>query len=105
MWTGPQISTLNSPDRIQFSSFALPLTLVGDIDGDQIPDYVVCAYNQPAGGNAHQGRAFVFGRRTSKVLPTLDNPFPQPNAAFGFSVSAAGDVNQDEAPDLLVGVF
>ena len=104
-WAGPQIFMLDHPDRIQFSSFASALAIVGDIDGDQIPDYVVGAYNQPAGGNAHQGRAFVFSGRTNKPLFTLDNPFPQPHAAFGFSVAAAGDVNQDGVPDLLVGAF
>lgn len=96
---------LEHPSRLSFTGFASSLAVVGDVDGDQTPDYLVGAYEHRWHGHLKQGRAFVFSGRSSKLLYTLDNPDPQPDAGFGFAVAAAGDVNQDGIPDLLVGAF
>ena len=104
-WAGPEIRTLDTPNRLIFSGFSSALSALGDVNGDAIPDYVVGAYEQTWDENNHQGRAFVFDGQTGKLLLELDNPHPQADAAFGFAVAAAGDVNQDGVPDCLIGAF
>ena len=105
VWAGPEIRTLDTPNPLLFSGFSSALATLGDVNGDAIPDYIVGAYEQTWDDNDHQGRAFVFDGQTGKLLLELDNPQPQPGAAFGFSVAAAGDVNQDGVPDCIVGAF
>ncbi len=124
VWAGPNIKILDNPIRMRFSSFSTSLAMLDDVTGDGIPDYLVGAYDQPyarkgmtgkevgfggaekEGKNVdHQGRAFVFDGQTAKLLYTLDHPFPQKAAAFACSVAAAGDVDQDGIPDLLIGAF
>ena len=96
---------IDNPQRVAFSGFASSLALVGDIDGDQVPDYLVGAYDNRWEKNDRQGRAFVFSGKSGKLLFTLDDPVPQPLAAFGFAVSSAGDVNKDGIADFLIGAF
>ncbi len=88
-----------------FSGFASSLTLVGDVDGDQVSDYLVGAYDNRWDKNDRQGRVFVFSGKSGKLLFPIDHPFPQKAAAFGFSVASAGDVNKDGTADFLIGAF
>ncbi len=104
-WASPEIRILDTPNRLLFSGFSSALSTLGDVNGDAIPDYIVGAYEQTWDGNNHQGRAFIFDGQTGKLLLELDNPHPQADAAFGFSVAAAGDVNQDGVPDCIIGAF
>lgn len=102
---------LDNPIRMSFGGFASAMTTVDDVDGDGVTDYLVGAYDYqvkyppPVNLSEHQGRAFVFSGKSGKLVFTLDTPVPMPYAAFGFSVSGAGDVNKDGTPDLLVGAF
>ncbi len=105
VWAGPEIRTMDNPNRLLFSGFSSALAVIGDVNGDNIPDYVVGSYNQAWNDNDHQGRAFVFNGQSGKLLLELDNPYPQADAAFGFSVAAAGDIDQDGIPDIVIGAF
>jgi hypothetical protein len=96
---------LDNPMRLPFSGFASSLALAGDVDGDGTGDYLVGAYNHRWNNNDRQGRAFVFSGAKGNLLFTIDNPFPQIEAAFGFSVASAGDVNKDGIPDFLIGAL
>jgi hypothetical protein len=96
---------LDNPIRLPFSGFASSLALVGDVDSDGVADFLVGAYNHRWANNDRQGRAFVFSGATGKLLYTIDNPSPQVEAAFGFSVAAAGDVNKDGTADLIIGAL
>ena len=96
---------LDNPLRLPFTGFASSLAVVGDLDGDGVADYLVGAYEHYWQENLNQGRAFVFSGQSGKLLFPLDLPHPHPGAAFGSAVAAAGDVNQDGVPDLLVGAF
>jgi hypothetical protein len=75
--------------RLPFSGFASSLALAGDVDGDGVTDYLVGAYNQRWNQNDRQGRAFVFSGAKGDLLFALDDPSPQPEAAFGFAVDSA----------------
>lgn len=102
---------LDHPLRLSFTGFTSSLAVVGDLDGDSIPDYLVGAYEHYWHNSMNQGRAFVFSGQSGKLLFTLDTPHPRRNAvdnphhglAFGCAVAAAGDVDTDGVPDLLVG--
>jgi hypothetical protein len=96
---------LDNPVRMPFAGFASSMTIVGDLDGDGVSDYLVGAYDQPVNHNEHQGRTFVFSGQSGKLLLTIEDPEPMPYAAFGFAVAAAGDVNKDGTPDLFIGAF
>ncbi len=100
-----RVMILDNPIRLPFSGFASSLAVVGDLDGDGVSDYLVGAYDHPWNKNEHQGRAFVFSGQSGKLLFTIDDPTPQGYGAFGFAVTAAGDVNGDGVPDLLIGAF
>jgi hypothetical protein len=123
-WAGPQVKFLDNPTLIKFSGFGTALALVGDVNGDGAPDYLVGSYDQPwakegltgkeigIGGASkpgenrdHEGRAFVFDGQTANLLYTIDHPVPQQGAAFACAAAAAGDINQDGIPDLLLGAF
>ena len=96
---------LDNPQRAAFSGFASSLAVVSDIDGDQVPDYLVGAYDNRWEKNDRQGCAFVFSGKSGKLLFSIDDPIPQPLAAFGFAVASAGDVNKDGTADFLIGAF
>jgi len=96
---------LDNPQRSAFSAFGAALAVVGDVDGDHVSDYLVGAYDNRWEQNDRQGRAFVYSGKSGKLLFTLDDPIPQPLAAFGFAVASPGDVNNDGIPDFLIGAF
>lgn len=69
---------------------------VGDVDGDGFADVLVGA---PLSGNT--GRAFLYSGQTGVRLFTFDGT-PQVDD-FGWSVAAAGDVDGDTVPDVIIG--
>ena len=113
VWAAPGMIMLENPLRQSFIGFASSLAVVGDLDGDGISDYLVGAYEYHWNGSMNQGRAFTFSGANGKLLLTIDNPYPRQDAAsnphhgpaFGCAVAAAGDVNLDGVPDLLIGAF
>ncbi|MBM4257769.1 MAG: hypothetical protein FJ147_17990 [Deltaproteobacteria bacterium] len=96
---------VDNPQRIAFGGFASSVAVVGDIDGDQVGDYLVGAYNNRWEKNDRQGRALTYSGKTGKLLYIIDDPIPQSMAAFGFAVAGPGDVNKDGTGDLLIGAF
>ncbi len=98
----------NNPDitftgETSFDSFGNSVTGVGDINGDGFDDVIIGAFTNDAGGT-DAGRAFVYfgGEQMDNIKDAILT-----GAAvgdwFGFSVSAAGDVNGDGYADLIVG--
>lgn len=84
--------------------------LVGDVNGDGVPDQVAGARGA---GKHGRGEAYVFSGATGDVLYTM-TPVGQPGVdqdgnplpTFGlFFASGAGDVNNDGTPDVFVGDY
>ena len=74
----------------------------GDVNNDGFDDLIVGAYYNDAGGY-RAGRAYVFSGQTGDTLWTFTGEVE--TDWFGYSVSGAGDVNNDGFDDLIVGAF
>jgi len=98
--TGLLLFTLDTPNPQGDAHFGAPLTLE-DVNGDGKGDIAVGAVHENAGGNFHQGRAYVFSGADGSLLFTLDTPNP-PGSHFGSSL-AVGDVNGDGRREIAVG--
>ncbi|MEE2887234.1 MAG: Calx-beta domain-containing protein [Planctomycetota bacterium] len=81
----------------QDAAFGTSVALVGDLDNDATPDFMVGA----PGAQATAGETQVFSGRTITTLFTFRGGSLQ--SGHGASVASAGDVNQDGSPDLLIG--
>ncbi|MCB9898487.1 MAG: FG-GAP repeat protein [Planctomycetes bacterium] len=83
----------------QGDRFGSSLAGVGDVDRDGVPDLLVGAPDSDAGGT-NAGRACVLsGADGSELAAWQGETFD----LFGLSVAAAGDVDLDGVPDVLVG--
>ena len=100
---GSLLLTVESPNPNLAGDFGTSLA-VGDVNGDGKGDIAVGAGGERVGGNAYQGRAYVFSGADGSLLFTLDSPNPEEGAWFGSSV-AVGDVNGDGKDDIAVGAF
>ncbi len=72
---------------------------VGDLDADGVLDFATSAPSSNAAGPA-AGRIIVISSRTGKTLFTRSG---RAGDRYGNIVCAAGDVNADGTPDVLVG--
>ncbi|MFQ5504439.1 MAG: FG-GAP-like repeat-containing protein [Planctomycetota bacterium] len=74
--------------------FGRSLARVGDLDRDGVSELAV-------GASGGRGYLRVFSGKTGRALFTI--PGESDGDAFGSSVAAAGDIDGDGTPDLLVG--
>ncbi|MEA1895631.1 MAG: S-layer protein domain-containing protein [Euryarchaeota archaeon] len=95
--TGGIILTLNLPPHEDYNFGLMSIAALEDVNGDGTPDILV--------GEASMQRVFIFSGATGGILITLNSPEPQEHAYFGGSVAAAGDVDDDGIPDLLIGAY
>ncbi|MCK6527038.1 integrin alpha [Myxococcota bacterium] len=88
------------------ATFGRSVSSAGDVDGDGYGDVIVGA-DQHDGGEAYEGRAYVFLGSASglQASPAWTAEPDQSSAAFGYSVSSAGDVNGDGFGDVVVGAY
>jgi len=82
------------------------VSAAGDVNGDGFDDVIVGApfYDD---GETNEGRAYLFLGSASGLGATAawTAESNQANSEFGWSVSAAGDVNKDGFDDVIVGAF
>ncbi len=76
----------------------------GNVDGDNYDDVIIGAPGYSNGQN-NEGRAYVFNGMSSGLNSSYSWMIEsnQSDAAFGFSVSSAGDVNGDGYSEVIVG--
>ena len=83
--------------------FGRPVSGVGDVNGDGVPDLIVGIQGDDNNGNG-SGSARVFSGADGSILYTFNGDPPINILAdlFGTGASSAGDVNDDGFDDLIV---
>jgi hypothetical protein len=86
--------------------FGVSVSSAGDVNNDGYADLIVGAHqddNNGSGVNENSGSARVFSGVDGSILYTFNGG--SVNDYFGYSVSNAGDVNNDGYADLIVGAY
>jgi hypothetical protein len=96
--TGALIRTLTG--QAAGDRFGISVASAGDVNSDGYDDVIVGAYQNDAGG-VDAGRAYVYSGLNGSLLWTLTGAAA--GDWFGYSVSGAGDVNDDGYADIVVG--
>ena len=86
----------------QFTSFGLAVAGLGDLNHDGYPDIAVGAPRDDVDRKTNSGSVSVYSGKDGALL--FSNGGDLKNDEYGFAVSAAGDINKDGTPDLIVGV-
>ncbi|MEM8601899.1 MAG: integrin alpha, partial [Bacteroidota bacterium] len=101
---GGLLYTLASPNEEDGGVFGVSVSGAGDVNGDGFADVIVGADGESPGASPQDaGRAYVFSGADGTVLYTLASPNEEEFGEFGRSVSGAGDVNNDDFADIVVG--
>ena len=96
----PLIAELGAPAGSNAINFGVSVAGLGDIDGDQVPDFAVGADGvAPGGGFSAAGKVFLYSGKTRGLIRTLEDG----SIGFGRALANLGDVNGDGVPDLAVG--
>ena len=117
--TALQASSLLNPEPEDSTTlFGRAATAIGDVNGDGVPDLAIGApYEDGDFGNSdpgfgppqNVGKVFVLSGADLSVITQLNDPEFQMvqsqkfGGQFGTALAAAGDLNGDGTPDILVG--
>jgi hypothetical protein len=82
--------------------FGYLVSRLGDVDGDEIPEFIVSAPADDMSSESGRGRVRVYSGKNGDLLFEVVGNYPQDQ--FGRSIAAAGDMTGDGRPDFLVGV-
>jgi FG-GAP repeat len=100
VFSGRDGALLNTVTGNAFNRLGFSVAGVGDINEDGTPDYAVGGPGHPAGPLPQNGRVVVLSGKDHSVIYDLAGP---PRSSFGYDIGAAGDVNGDSYPDIIVG--
>ena len=102
--------TANGPSLSDTDFFGTFVASLGDLNRDGIPDIVVGASGDDAGGDNRGAVHIMFMNTNGSVKSTVEinddttnGPSLNDNDFFGRSVASLGDLNRDGIPDIAVG--
>jgi hypothetical protein len=86
--------------------FGYSVSSAGNVNNDLYDDVIVGAYSYDEGGYINLGRAYLFlGGSPMDTIPDVVMTGGTNNEYFGWSVSDAGNVNNDTYDDVIVGAY
>lgn len=101
---GSVVHSLGSPNPETNGVFGSWVAGVGDLDTDGKSEIAVGAFFEERDGSPFAaGGAYVFDGDSGSVLMTLHSTNEVSDGLFGGYISAAGDLDADLVPDILVG--
>jgi len=100
--TAETVRRLVSPQPTDGGQFGLSVALCPDVDGDGAAEIAVGA-GRETGDQTAQGHAYLFSGAAGDLLQSYASPSPAANGWFGQSVACTGDLDGDDAGDLVVG--
>ena len=101
LYSGRNGSLLNTVTGSPFNQLGFGVAGVGDVNKDGVPDYAVSGPGRPGGPFPQIGRLLVLSGSDHSVLHDLRRGTHL--NFFGYDINAAGDVNGDSYPDIIVG--
>ncbi len=97
---GAIIYTFNGDNAGDY--FGYTVSAAGDVNKDGYPDVIVGAYKDDDGGG-DAGSARIFSGANGSILYSYNGD--SAGDLFGYTVSAAGDVDKDGYADVIVGAY
>src|SRR6185436_17813114 len=83
-----------------FAQFGSALSAVGDLDGDGVPEFAVGEPVYNLSSASGEGRVSVYSGKDSSLVHVFVGA---EHDGLGSCVAAAGDVDGDDVPDIVVG--
>lgn len=82
-------------------AFGYALAMLGDIDGDGMPDFAVGAPFASPSGRQQAGIVYVYSGASGSLLYAIAGG--EAGAGLGFSLSSLDDINGDGIPEIIAG--
>jgi hypothetical protein len=103
VYSGNSGALLYRLDGSDYSRLGSSISAVGDVNGDLHDDFLAGADSVSVGSSLYVGEAILYSGIDGSVIHRLVGT--QDRAYFGHSVAGISDVDNDSAPDLIVGEY